>query len=123
MNVTVSSVAPAASSASAPAVAVAPQTDVLALEPMIVNLAVSLRTRDDVKAGEKEDKDARAFDDFAAALRDTRVTVLSGETSASLLEPDSRETLKKKLDEQYKLHNVDSCVPESYPTEFFVQRG
>lgn len=102
--------------------AVAPQTDVLALEPMIVNLAVSLRTRD-VKAGEKEDKDARAFDDFAAALRDTRVTVLSGETSASLLEPDSRETLKKKLDEQYKLHNVDSCVPESYLTEFLVQRG
>ena len=112
-----------------------PPAHVLALEPMIVNLAdaggrsylraaISLRIRDD-KTGSKEEekKDAKAVDGAAVALRDTTLTVLSSQTSDSLLQPDSRETLKKKLDEQYKLHNPESRVLEIYFTEFLVQRG
>ena len=109
---------------------------VLALDPMVVNLAdsggrsylrtaVSLRIRDEETAGKKEEapKDPKAGDGTAAALRDTTLIVLSRETADSLLEPDGREVLKKKLDEQYKLHNLDARVLEIYFTEFLVQRG
>ena len=129
--------ATAATPAPAPIIVIAAlPTHVLALEPMIVNLAdaggrsylraaISLRIRDEEKTGPKEEekKDPKAVDGAAAALRDTTLTVLSGETSDSLLQPDSRETLKQKLDEQYKLHNTDSRVLEIWFTEFLVQRG
>lgn len=109
---------------------------VLALEPMVVNLAdsggrsylrtaVSLRIRDEEPAAKKEEapKDPRAVDGAAAALRDTTLIVLSRESADTLLEPDGREVLKKKLDEQYKLHNIDTHVLEIYFTDFLVQRG
>ena len=129
--------AAAGPAAASPAIIIAPPpTHVLALEPMIVNLAdtgdrsylraaISLRIRDEEKPDKKEEekKDPKAVDGAAAALRDTTLTVLSSETSDSLLQPDSREILKKKLDEQYKLHNTDSRVLEIYFTEFLVQRG
>ena len=109
---------------------------VLALEPMVVNLAdsggrsylrtaVSLRIRDEAVAAKKEEapKDPKAVDGAAAALRDTTLIVLSRETADSLLEADGREALKKKLDEQYKLHNTETRVLEIYFTDFLVQRG
>ena len=110
---------------------------VLALEPMVVNLAdsggrsylrtaVSLRLRDEELPGKKKEeapKDPKAVDGAAAALRDTTLIVLSRESADSLLEADGREMLKKKLDEQYKLHNTDTRVLEIYFTDFLVQRG
>ncbi len=129
--------APSATGAAPPIEVIAPAAShVLALEPMIVNLAdpggrsylraaVSLRIRDEVDLkGKKEEapKDPKAVDGAAAALRDTTLSVLSSETSDSLLAAGSRETLKKKLDEQYKLHNVETRVLEIYFTEFLVQR-
>ncbi len=112
------------------------RSHVLALEPMVVNLAdsggrsylrtaVSLRMRDEEVAGKKEEasKDLKAVDGTAAALRDTTLIVLSRETADSLLEPDSREVLKRKLEEQYKLHNLDARVLEIYFTDCLVQRG
>ena len=126
---------PAAAAAAAP-VATAAASHVLALEPMIVNLAdpggrsylraaVSLRIRDEEEPkGKKEEapKDPKAVDGVATALRDTTLSVLSSETSETLLAPDSREALKKKLYEQYKLHNTEARVLEIYFTEFLVQR-
>ncbi len=126
----------AASAVAATPVIAAPASHVLALEPMIVNLAdpggrsylraaVSMRIRDEEKAeGKKEEapKDPKAVDGAAAALRDTTLSVLAGETSDQLLAPDSRETLKKKLEDQYKLHNTETRVLEIYFTEFLVQR-
>lgn len=126
---------PATAASPSSVVIAPPPTHVLALEPMVVNLAdasghsylraaVSLRIRDEDKPEKPEEKkDPKAVDGVAAALRDTTLTVLSGETSDSLLQRDSRETLKKKLDEQYKLHNTDSRVMEIYFAEFLVQRG
>ena len=128
-------VAPVA--AQPPTIVFAPQqTHVLALEPMIVNLAdtggrsylraaISLRIRDEEKTDKKEEekKDPKAVDGAAAALRDTTLNVLSSETSDSLLQPDGRDRLKKKLDEQYKLHNTDTRVIEIFFSEFLVQRG
>ncbi len=109
---------------------------VLALEPMVVNLAdaggrsylraaVSLRIRDEELPAKKKEApvDPKAIDGAAAALRDTTLIVLSRETADTLLEPDGRELLKKKLDEQYKLHNMETRVLEIYFTDFLVQRG
>ena len=127
----------AAAASPSPTVIVAPAAShVLALEPMIVNLAdpggrsylragVSLRIRDEEEPkGKKEEekKDPKAVDGTAVALRDTTLSVLSSQTSEELLAPDSRENLKKKLDEQYKLRNTDTHVLEIYFTEFLVQR-
>jgi flagellar FliL protein len=122
--------------ASPTAVVVPPPTHVLVLEPIVVNLAdagghsylraaVSLRIQDEEKTDKKseEKKDPKAVDGAAIALRDTTLTVLSSETSDSLLQHDSRETLKKKLDDEYKLHNTESRVMEIYFAEFLVQRG
>lgn len=113
-----------------------PPSHVLALEPMIVNLsdaggrsylraAVSLRLRDEEKTGKKEEapKDPKAVDGVATALRDTTLTVLSGENADKLLAPDGRESLKKLLSEQYKAHNPDAHVLDVYFTEFLVQRA
>lgn len=126
---------PAGAGALPPTVVIAPPpTHVLALEPMVVNLAdaggrsylraaVSLRIRDENTEKKEEKKDPKAVDGAAAALRDTTLSVLSSQTSDNLLQPDSRDTLKKKLDDQYKLHNTESRVLEIYFTEFLVQRG
>ena len=128
--------APSSAAPSAPAVTAPPASHVLALEPMVVNLAdpggrsypragVSLRIRDEeAPAGKKEEekKDPKAVDGTAVALRDTTLAVLSSQTSEELLAPESRENLKKKLDEKYKLRNTDTRVLEIYFTEFLVQR-
>ena len=127
----------AATAAPAPVVVVAPPpSHVLALEPMIVNLsdaggrsylraAVSLRIKDEPKFNEKkeEKKDPKAADGAAAALRDTTLTVLSRETADTLLAPEGRETLKGKLQQEFKLHNAETPVLEVYFTDFLVQRG
>ena len=77
---------------------------VLALEPMIVNLAdpggrsylragISLRLRDEEELKgktEEEKKDSKAVDGTATALRDTSLAVLSGQTSDELLSPAAK---------------------------------
>ena len=127
----------AATAAPAPVIVVAPPpSHVLALEPMIVNLsdaggrsylraAVSLRIKDEPKSEEKkeEKKDPKAVDGAATALRDTTLTVLSRETADTLLAPQGRETLKGKLQQEFKLHNAETPVLEVYFTDFLVQRG
>jgi flagellar FliL protein len=126
-----------AASAAAPVVVVAPPaTHVLALEPMIVNLAdsggrsylrasVSLRIKDEAKTEKKEEapKDPKAADGAAAALRDTTLTVLSRESADGLLAPEGRESLKKTLEKEFKLRNTETPVVEVYFTDFLVQRG
>ena len=123
--------------AAVPTIVIAPPpSHVLALEPMIVNLsdsggrsylraAVSLRIRDEDKTEKKEEapKDPKAADPVATALRDTTLNVLSSESAEGLLAPEGRESVKVKLDTQYKLHNAEARVLEVYFTEFLVQRG
>lgn len=128
----------AAGTAGSPAVVVVvpPPSHVLALEPLVVNLAdaggrsylraaVSLRLRDEDKATKKVEapKDPKAVDVTATALRDTTLTVLSSQSADGLLAPDGREALKKRLGEGYRLHNPDTHVLEVYFTEFLVQRA
>jgi flagellar FliL protein len=126
-----------AASAPAPVIVVAPPAShVLALEPMIVNLSdsggrsylrasISLRIKDEVKSEKKEEapKDPKAVDGAAAALRDTTLIVLSRESADGLLAPEGRETLKKVLEKEFKLHNTETPVLEVYFTDFLVQRG
>jgi flagellar FliL protein len=113
-----------------------PASHVVALEPMVVNLAdaggrsylraaVSLRLKDEPKTEKKEEapKDPKAVDGTATALRDTTLTILSRESSDTLLAPDGREMLKKTLEHEYKERNPETKVLEVYFTDFLVQRG
>lgn len=122
--------------AAAAAVVVPVASHVVALEPMVVNLAdadgrsylraaVSLRIRDEVKPkGEAEEKPKDKTDTSAtAALRDSTLSVLSDQTAQALSLPKGREALKKKLSEEYVRRNAEITVMEVYFTDFLVQRG
>ena len=106
----------------------------VALEPMVVNLAdtgghsylraaVTLRMQDEPAAKkEKSEADKSAKTD-TADLRDTILAVLSVETPEALLSADGREALKSRLKQKLSQRNSDARVLDVYFTDFLVQRG
>ena len=132
--------------ASADPVKPAPKPDVpapshvLALEPLVVNLAdanersflradISLRIADEPKDKKekpeegKADKADKTENATAAELRDTTLMVLSGQSSEAVLAPGGRDALKAALKEAFARHDGKQHVLDVYFTEFLVQRG
>ena len=127
-------------------VAGATTTHPLVLEPILVNLAeegghaylrlgLTLDVADEAggvagsairptasegaaKSGGKGDARASEAD---GAIRDTVLTVLSRQTSASLLGPDGKEHLKLELKEAIAKNNPKVKVQDVFFTDFLVQ--
>jgi flagellar FliL protein len=133
-------VAGAAQVAPAPAKVEAPKTRLIALEPMLVNLAdsgggsylrvvVVLRVDEAVPVkGEKpkEEKPAEkgkvVVDEEDVTVRDTALAVLGRETSDLLLAADGKDRLKQQLRDALALHMKALKVEDVLFTEFLVQR-
>jgi flagellar protein FliL len=113
-------------------------THAIVLEPVLVNLAdaggnsylrlaLTLRVADaiDKKNGRsKEDgaKDDKGSNEVVAALRDTTLSVLGGQTAEDLLAKDGKEHLKARLKSAFAEHNTDLKVTDVFFTDFLVQR-
>lgn len=121
---------------SAPAVAV--DTHVMKLEPLLVNLAdasgnaylrvsLALRVADaGDKKNKKENQEKSAGDvsesDSMVAVRDTALEVLGRQTSEGLLAVDGKERLKAELKTAMQERNRDLKVIDIFFTDFIVQR-
>jgi flagellar FliL protein len=115
-----------------------PKTKMVSLEPLLVNLAdpdgrsylrISLTLKLDEPAepkGAKPKEEAAAKggakNEFEAEERDASLEILGKETSASLLEPDGKEKLKKDLMEAFRDRVPEVKVVDVLITEFLVQR-
>lgn len=116
----------------------APKTHLVALEPLIVNLAdeggrsylrvaMTLKVQDpEPVKGEKAKEEAPAkgkpVNELEAAERDIALTVVGRETSLELLTMDGKETLKDRLRVAMSQKLSDARVMDVMFTEFLVQR-
>lgn len=105
----------------------------LALDPLLVNLAdegantylrvsLTLQVADAPLKKGSGAKDDKGGDNAIAAVRDTALTVLGGQTADGLLAPDGKERLKVELKKALAEHNADLKVTKVFFTEFLVQR-
>jgi len=105
----------------------------LALDPLLVNVAdegastylrlsLTLQVADALAKNGSPTKDNKSGDDAVAAVRDTALTVLGGQTADGLLAPDGKERLKVELKKALAEHNADLKVTKIFFTEFLVQR-
>jgi flagellar protein FliL len=113
-------------------------THVMALEPLLVNLAdaggnsylrvsLTLRVADSVDQKDGKPKEGKAKEDKSggesvAAVRDTALDVLGRQTADGLLAADGKERLKAELKAALTGHNSDLNVTDVYFTDFLVQR-
>ncbi len=118
------------------AIAVVPPSHIMALEPMVANLAdaggaaylkvaLTLRIADEtIKKGSaaKEEKPGKGITDAEAAVRDTVLTVVGQQTSDQLLAPGGKEQLKSALKVALAGHNPELKVMDLYFIDFLVQR-
>ncbi len=121
-----------------PVKAEAPKTHLVALEPLIVNLAeeggrsyvriaMTLRVEDPAPVkGEKPKEEAPAkgkpVNDLEAAERDIALSVIGRETAAELLEVNGKDDLKQRLRTAMADKLKDAKVVDVMFTEFLVQR-
>lgn len=116
---------------SAPAVEV--HTHLLALGPLLVNLAdqgentylrlsITLQVEDPAATKDSKATSRKSGEDEVAALRDTALTVLGQQTANNLLEPSGKEDLKAELLTALNDHDPDLKVKKILFTEFLVQR-
>ncbi len=116
------------------------KTRMIALEPMLVNLAdagggcylrlvMVLRVDEAVPVkGEKPkeekppEKGKVVVDEENVTVRDTALAVLGSETSELLLAPDGKDRLKQQLRDALALHMKTLKVEDVLFTEFLVQR-
>jgi len=125
----------AAAATSTPSAAAPLKTHMVALEPLLVNLADSSRSAflrmgltleiADPGEGNQEKKNTESKStpkDTDAALRDTALTVLGRETSERLLAPEGKETVKKELKDALAKRNSGVKVVDLFFTDFLVQR-
>lgn len=117
-----------------------PKTRLIALEPMLVNLAdagggsylrlvVVLRVDEVLPVkGEKPkeekppEKGKVIIDEENVTVRDIALAVLGRETSDLLLAPDGKDRLKQQLRDALALHMKTLKVEDVLFTEFLVQR-
>jgi len=123
--------APMSSSGSVAAKSTGEATHTEALEPLLINLSdegghaylrlgVVLAEEDDPAAKPKNEVKPVAGAD--AAVRDTIFDVLGRQTSAALLAPDGKESLKRRLMTAITLHNPELHVQAIYFTDYLVQQ-
>jgi flagellar FliL protein len=114
------------------------KTKLVALEPMLVNLAdpdghsylrisLTLKVEDpppakDAKAKEEAPAKGPPKNEFEAEERDTALGILGKQKSPELLGEDGKERLKKDLVDGFKLQVPDAKVQDVLITEFLVQR-
>lgn len=130
---------PAGPSAAAalPADAEPMKTRLVALDPLLVNLAdeggrcylriaMTLKVEDpppSKNAKPKEEKEkGSSKNEFEAAERDAALSVLGKETTSSLLSPDGKDAIKKHLREALGRLVPEVKVDDVLITEFLVQR-
>jgi flagellar FliL protein len=106
------------------------KTHLVALDPLLVNLAdagaylrlsMTLQVEDDAGKKGAEAKSAKG-DDATVGIRDTALAVLGRETSADLLSPGGKERLKAELQRALAEHNADLKVKQIFFTDFLVQQ-
>ena len=124
------------SEAPSAAAAPAPASHVMALEPMVANLAdaggsaylkvaLTLRIADEAAkkgAPAKEDKAPKGINEAEVAVRDTVLTVVGRQTGEGLLAPEGKEHLKLQLKTALTEHNPELKVMDLYFIDFLVQR-
>jgi len=112
------------------------KTHLVPLEPLLVNLAdpsgsaflragLTLEVADPAAEKAKETKSAEAkpgSKDVDAALRDTALAVLGGQTSDQLLGTGGKDRLKTELKAAFSERNPQLKVVDLFFTEFLVQR-
>lgn len=108
-------------------------THMVALDPLLVNLAdeggsaylrvsMTLQVEDEAVKKGAEAKNDKAGNDAVAGVRDTALAVLGRETAEDLLAPDGKERLKAELKQSLAEHNADLKVKQIFFTDFLVQR-
>ena len=112
------------------------KTHMMALEPLLVNLAdpsgnaflragITLEVADAPAEKGKETKSPEAKPqsrDADAALRDTALAVLGKQTSDQLLAAGGKDRLKAELKVAFAEHNSQLKIADLFFTEFLVQR-
>lgn len=111
------------------------KTRTVILAPLLVNLAdssgaaylrvavtLALVDKVPVQHGKGEEAKTTAENDASPSVRDTVLTVLSGQTSETLLGADGKNRLKKELKSAIAQHNPEIEVSDIFFTEFLVQR-
>ncbi|MDW5264317.1 MULTISPECIES: flagellar basal body-associated protein FliL [Acidobacteriaceae] len=113
--------------------AVDAHTHLLALDPLLVNLAdqgestylrlsITLQVEDAIATKDSRATNNKSGDDVTAAVRDTALTVLGQQTADSLLAPSGKEDLKVELLKALNEHDPDIKVKKILFTDFLVQR-
>jgi len=111
----------------------AANTHLVALDPLLVNLAdaggsaylrlsMTLQVEDDTAKKGAEAKGSIGGDDVMAGIRDTALAVLGRETADELLAADGKERLKAELKRSLAEHNAGLKVKQIFFTDFLVQR-
>lgn len=108
-------------------------THLLALDPLLVNLAdqdgstyaklsITLQVEDLVTAKDSKSKETKGGEDEIAAVRDTVLTVVGQQTATKLLAPHGKEDLKAELLKAFNQNNSGIKVRKILFTDFLVQR-
>ena len=108
-------------------------THLLALDPLLVNLAdpdgstyakvsITLQVEDAATAKGSENSANKSSDGEVAAVRDTALTVLGRQTANNLLSPHGKEDLKAELLKEFNQNNPDIKIRKILFTDFLVQR-
>ncbi|HEY5255066.1 MAG TPA: flagellar basal body-associated FliL family protein [Acidobacteriaceae bacterium] len=108
-------------------------THLLALDPLLVNLAdegdssylklsITLQVEDSIATKGSKAESGKGGEDAVAAVRDTALTVLGQQTANSLLAPDGKERLKAELLKALNARNPGLKVKKILFTDFLVQR-
>ncbi len=114
-----------------------PKTKLVALDPLLVNLAdpdgrsylrvaltLKLEVEPEKNGKSKEEKAEKRppKNEFEAAERDAALSILGRETGADLLAPDGKERLKRDLKSSLGERVPEVKVVDVLITEFLVQR-
>jgi flagellar protein FliL len=108
-------------------------THLLALDPLLVNLAdadgttyaklsITLQVEDAATTKDSKSSANKSGDSEVAAVRDTALTVLGQQTANNLLLPHGKEDLKAELMKEFKQNNPGLKIKKILFTDFLVQR-
>lgn len=120
-------------SAASKSLAAAIPTHLLALDPLLVNLAdtdgstyarlsITLEVEDAITAKGSKGSANKSGDDEVAVVRDTTLTVVGRQTANTLLAPHGKEDLKAELLKAFNQNSPAINVKKILLTDFLVQR-